>query len=152
MLYLIIGGINFLVMLILLLYAVNTQKKKSYAIILNKEGETIKSLKINPSYTEINHDYEGKKYTYLKPKNSSYIKHKNNKYYLFEFNKPELINPVNENNPIIYSDVLNELLLMAKIKALNKEENVFSGLFSKKNLFIGLIIIVGIIVLVNGGI
>jgi len=152
MIYVIIGAINFVVMIGLILYFVHLRKKKSYAIILNKEGETIDSFKINPSYDEIRHTYEGKKYTYIKPKGTSPIKHGNLRYYLYEFNKPEPLNPTNDENPHLYADVFNELLEMAKIKALNKPESTIGDLFNKKNIFIGLIVIVGILVLLNGGI
>lgn len=152
MIYAIIGGVNFLVLIGLILYFINLKKKKSYAIILNKEGETIDSFKINPSYDEIKHKYDEKSYTYMKPKGTSPIKHGNLRYYLYEFNKPEPLNPTNDNNPMLYADVFDELLEMAKIKALNKPESTIGDLFNKKNIFIGLIVIVGILVLLNGGI
>ena len=145
--YAIIGIVNFIITIALIFYIVNFHKKKSYAVILNKEGESIDSIKINPSYEEIKHDYDGKSYTYIKPKGTSFIKHKNDRLYLYEFNKPEPLNKSTEYSSILYADVFNDLLEMSKIKALNKEENIFGGLFSKKNVFIILIIIVGIIVL-----
>jgi hypothetical protein len=152
MIYAIIGAINFIVMIGLILYFVHLRKKKSYAIILNKEGEAIDSFKINPSYDEIKHKYDGNAYTYIKPKGTTPIKFQNLRFYLYEFNKPNPLNMTNEDNPNLYADVFNELLEMAKIKALNKPESTPLDLFNKKNIFIGLIVIVGILVLLNGGI
>jgi len=142
-----------LVVLGLLIYEYWKQTKKySYAVILNKNGEAISSIRINPSYNEFEHKYEDKKYSYILPESTSFIKFKNFKIYLYEFEKPEPLNPIKDVDPKMTANVFNELLQMRKIKALNEAKNsIFDGI-NKKYLFAGVVVVILIIVLLNGGI
>jgi len=152
MIYLIIGAINLIVFGLLLYEYLKIKKKRSYSFILDKNGEVMDVIKINPSLLEFKQKYENKSYSYILPEGTSFLKHGNVKYYLYEFMKPEPINPIKDKPTIMFGDVFDELLEMRKIKALNEvKKGLFDG-FDKKYLFAGVVVVILIIVLFTGGI
>lgn len=150
MIYLIIGTINLIILGLLIYQYLKLKKKTYYAVILDKNGETLDSFKINPSFNKVTHKYENKTYTYLLPEETSFVKHKNNRYYYWEFNKPEPVNLIREHEPRMYADVFNEILQMEKIKALNTAKTGLFDNIDKKYVFIGLVVVIIIIMFVSG--
>ena len=151
MMFLYLTLINVLLLGLLIYQIILSKKKRSYAVILDKNGETMSYFKINPSYKEIRQEYENKNYSYLLPENTPFVKVKNLKLYFWEFQKPEPLGLVNDNHPTMFSDVFDELLLMKKIKAINEVSNDWFGKINKKYVLIGLIIVIAIIVIFQGG-
>ncbi len=152
-LYIILALVN-LVLLGLLFFEYYKHKKKiSVAIIYNKYGQVMDNFKINPSYDRIKRNYENNQHSYIMDKEIPPIKYNNINFYFWEFNKPEQVSILKDFMPIMDTSTLNSMLEMEKIKALNTpSNNILDGLFSKKNLIIGAIVIVGIIVATQTGV
>lgn len=143
----VLSGINFLLLCFLAFTIVNSTKKRTYAIIIGKNRVTLDVKKINPSMLRFKHKYEDEEYSYNiveKP----FIKHGNRQYILYEFNKPDAINVLENNTALMYADVYNTLLEMEKIKAINKGDDWLSGI-NKRYVLIGLVVIIAIILLIK---
>jgi hypothetical protein len=127
------------------------KRKRNYAVILDKNGETMSYFKINPSYKEIRQNYEGRNYSYLLSENTPFVKIKNMKLYFWEFQKPEPLGLVNDNHPTMFSDVFDELLLMKKIKAINEVSGDWFSKINKKVIIGVVVVVIAIIVISQGG-
>lgn len=150
--YVILGIVNLIVLGLLIFEYYVQRKKKSYAIILDKNGEAVDSVKINPSYNKFKHKYEGDEYSYVLPEKTPFVKHLNNKLYFYDFNKTEPKNLIDESDTRINADIFNDLLEMEKIKALNKVGTGLFGKIDKKWIFGGAVVVILIIILINGGV
>ena len=149
---LILAGLNIITLGFLMYEIVKLKKRETYAVITNKYGESVDVFKINPSYDRIKHKYEGKNFSYIVDKDIPPLKFNNKRLMFWEFEKPEQNHFLKDFTPIMTASTLDILLEMEKIKALNKAtSNTLEGLFTKKNIFIGLIIIGAVIVLTQGG-
>ena len=150
--YAILGILNLIVLALLIYEYYSQRKKKSYAIILDKNAEAVDSVKINPSYNKFKHKYEGNDYSYVLPEKTPFVKHLNNKLYFYEFNKTEPMNILSDNPTRINADIFNDLLEMEKIKALNTVGTGLFGKIDKKWIFGGVVVVILIIILINGGV
>lgn len=145
----IFGIINLAVLSYLIYDIADKKKRKTYAIILNRDEVTKDYIRVNPSLKKF--DYDNKTYTIPK---TPFIKVLNIYLLLYEENNPKPLELFGEDagNNKIYADVLREILKMEKIKKLNEVKEGIDFSKYKKYIIIGVILIIGIFVYLNGGV
>jgi len=119
---------------------INKYKRHTYALILSKNHETIGRVKVDTSDKKFKYK-DGTYIMSFKP----FIKIKNYRLILYEKGNPEPLDVFENDFRRLNSDVLDTILDMEKIRALNKPSSNIFGNIDKKYIFIGIAVIIAVL-------
>lgn len=139
--------LNIIQLFILGLHILKEKKKKTIAVILDKDKKTISSMQVNPSQRFFKDTHLNKEYAYnlVEP----YIKYLNTNFLLYELGKADPIDPLDYENSRLDGDTYKSILDNEALMKINNYKGSSSLLdfLKPKYLLIGAVAILTILFL-----